>query len=138
MEWVHLLLDREHVAKEVQCLRACGEEQARVWSKAEQVLTTAAGEHSHPGPPGAGEKVGVRRRPKHRPRQSRVQQLEGDHAILAHLALEKVEALFDELAFVHKVHTKELAKLSAALQATPATAEPDSTKTDLTAVLKDE
>ncbi|XP_053245291.1 alpha-internexin [Podarcis raffonei] len=69
----------------------------------------------------------------------RAQQREVDGATLARLALEKkVEALLDELAFVRKVHSEELAELSASLQA-PALAavEPDSPKADLTAALKE-
>ncbi|XP_077205714.1 alpha-internexin [Paroedura picta] len=102
-----LALERERMAEEAQRLRARGEEEARARAEAEQAL--------------------------------RAQQLEGDGAALARLALEKkVEALLDELAFVRQVHAEELAELSAALQAPPlAAAEPDSTKADLTAALKE-
>ncbi|KAL7990642.1 hypothetical protein Chor_014072 [Crotalus horridus] len=101
------VLERERLAEEVQCLRAHCEEEARAKAEAEQAL--------------------------------RAQQREVDGATLARLALEKkVEALLDELAFLRKVHAEEVAELSASLQPTPLAAiEPDATKADLTAALKE-
>ncbi|XP_061492103.1 alpha-internexin [Rhineura floridana] len=100
-------LERERLAEEVQRLRAHCEEEARVRAEAEQAL--------------------------------RVQQREVDGATLARMALEKkVEALLEELAFLRKVHAEEVAQLSASVQATPLmAAEPDATKADLTAALKE-
>ncbi|XP_062988660.1 alpha-internexin [Elgaria multicarinata webbii] len=100
-------LERERLAEEAQRLRAHCEEEARARAEAEQAL--------------------------------RAQQRDVDGATLARMALEKkVEALLDEVDFLRKVHAEELAELSASLQAPSlAAAEPDATKADLTAALKE-
>ncbi|XP_053167866.1 alpha-internexin [Hemicordylus capensis] len=102
-----MALERERLAEEVQRLRARCEEEARGRAEAEQSM--------------------------------RVQQRDVDGATLARVALEKrVEALLDELAFARKVHAEELAEMSASLQVpTLAAPEPDATKADLTAALKE-
>ncbi|KAG8135678.1 hypothetical protein E2320_008686 [Naja naja] len=101
------VLERERLAEEVQRLRAHCEEEARAKAEAEQAL--------------------------------RAQQREVDGATLTRMALEKkVEALLDELAFLRKVHAEEVAELSVSLQPTQLAAiEPDATKADLTAALKE-
>ncbi|KAL8219310.1 UNVERIFIED_CONTAM: hypothetical protein K2H54_018666 [Gekko kuhli] len=126
---MQLTLDLEYRAKEVQHLRVHGEEEAHAQSKAEQVLMSGNMVHSKEEAQAWTEAE----------QALQVQQLEGDGVILACLALEKkVEVMISELAFMYKMHAEELAELSAALLATPAAAKPDSTRADLTAVLKDE
>uniref|UniRef100_A0A6J0TDK1 Alpha-internexin n=1 Tax=Pogona vitticeps TaxID=103695 RepID=A0A6J0TDK1_9SAUR len=100
-------LERERLAEEVQRLRGHCEEEARVRAEVEQAL--------------------------------RAQQRDVDGASLARMGLEKkVEALLDELAFLRKVHAEEVAELNASVQAPPLAAlEPDATRADLTAALKE-
>ncbi|KAL8219287.1 UNVERIFIED_CONTAM: hypothetical protein K2H54_017780 [Gekko kuhli] len=163
---MQLTLDLEYRAKEVQHLRVHGEEEAHAQSKAEQVLQVQQLEEdvvtlAHLVLEKKAEVLLIELAFMHKQcsRMSgnmvhskeeaqawteaeqalQVQQLEGDGVILACLALEKkVEVMISELAFMYKMHAEELAELSAALLATPAAAEPDSTRADLTAVLKDE